>query len=247
MTGRVVDSWITFCSKVASVTSTTFARSLICFSSSSLGRYVDEPGTSPAGEACDRCEDLLDPVAALPVEDASADVLVEELDPHRPQRGRRRVHLREDVDAVLILVDHPLQAADLTLDPAEAILQLLADLLGGLHLLFEYTPGGYRSKRGTAPRVIRRLLSPTSMPSTPPSRPVGLPHDFSSAAGAGYDPPYRTLRARSINQPSEVDGMRTDPSEERGRRRRGLRELAAALSAGLTVLVLCVVLNIPAH
>ncbi|MFL5736498.1 MAG: PAS domain-containing protein [Actinomycetota bacterium] len=41
--------------------------------------------------------------------------------------------------------------------------------------------------------------------------------------------------------------MRTDPSEEGGRRRRGLRDLAAALVAGLTVLVLCIVLNIPAH
>ena len=45
--------------------------------------------------------------------------------PTASQGRLHRAHLREDVDAVLVLLDHALQPADLPLDPAETILQVL--------------------------------------------------------------------------------------------------------------------------
>ena len=52
---------------------------------------------------------------------ASADVGVEHVDGDLLERGLDGGHLCEDVNAVGVLVDHPLEAADLPLDPAEAV------------------------------------------------------------------------------------------------------------------------------
>src|SRR5580704_17776001 len=40
---------------------------------------------------------------------------------HRLQRPGHRGHLSQDVDAVLVVLDHLLQPADLTLDPAQPL------------------------------------------------------------------------------------------------------------------------------
>jgi hypothetical protein len=54
---------------------------------------------------------------------AVAHMAVEHVDRDLLQRGLDRGHLGEDVDAVGVLVDHPLQAADLAFDPAQAIVE----------------------------------------------------------------------------------------------------------------------------
>ena len=48
-------------------------------------------------------------------------MLVEELEGERLERLRGRRDLREDVDAVLVFFDHPLQPADLALDAAQPL------------------------------------------------------------------------------------------------------------------------------
>jgi hypothetical protein len=50
----------------------------------------------------------------VPVQDVDGDLL---------ERGLDGRDLGEDVDAVGVLVDHPLQAADLALDPAQTIVK----------------------------------------------------------------------------------------------------------------------------
>src|SRR5215471_9338985 len=50
---------------------------------------------------------------------AVSQVVFEQAKCHRLQRPGRRGHLGEDVDAVLVVLDHLLQAADLALDPAQ--------------------------------------------------------------------------------------------------------------------------------
>ena len=61
------------------------------------------------------------PPLARGVDDAVRQVLVEQPERHRLQRLGHRGDLGEDVDAVLLLLDHPLQAADLALDAAQAL------------------------------------------------------------------------------------------------------------------------------
>ena len=51
----------------------------------------------------------------------SRDVAVQHVDRDLLERGLHGGHLREDVDAVGVLVDHPLEAAHLPFDPAEAV------------------------------------------------------------------------------------------------------------------------------
>src|SRR4051794_10616338 len=48
-------------------------------------------------------------------------MLVEQADRHRLQRLRGRRDLGEDVDAVLVVLHHALEPADLTLDPAQPL------------------------------------------------------------------------------------------------------------------------------
>ena len=57
------------------------------------------------------------------VGDAVAHVAVEDVDRHLLERRLDGGDLGEDVDAVGVLVDHPLEAPDLALDPAEAIVK----------------------------------------------------------------------------------------------------------------------------
>src|SRR6266498_2423612 len=86
------------------------------------------PATSLPHEAGYGRDELLDlavalaPLEALP--DAVPDVVIEEAHTDRLQGCRHRVQLGEDVDAVLVLVDHPLQASDLSLDAPQARLEI---------------------------------------------------------------------------------------------------------------------------
>jgi hypothetical protein len=45
------------------------------------------------------------------------------------QRGAHRRNLRDDIDAIAVLIDHPGETADLTLDPAQAFLTGCLDVL----------------------------------------------------------------------------------------------------------------------
>src|SRR2546425_2398323 len=56
---------------------------------------------------------------------AVPNVSVQQPDTDSPQGGIDGVQLRQDVDAILVLVDHPLQAANLSLDSTETVLQVL--------------------------------------------------------------------------------------------------------------------------
>ena len=56
------------------------------------------------------------------------DVVVEDLEGEALERGRDGADLREHVDAVAILLHHPLDAAHLSLDAVEAVHELLAVL-----------------------------------------------------------------------------------------------------------------------
>ena len=47
-------------------------------------------------------------------------VVVEDLERQALERGVHRGDLRQDVDAVAILLDHPLDAAHLSLDPVQS-------------------------------------------------------------------------------------------------------------------------------
>src|SRR6202034_1775350 len=51
--------------------------------------------------------------------DAVTEMILQQAERHRLQRPRHRGHLGEDVDAVLVVLDHPLQAPHLALDPAQ--------------------------------------------------------------------------------------------------------------------------------
>src|SRR5206468_1837982 len=59
------------------------------------------------------------PSGACGVDDAAAEVFGEQAERHRLQRLRRRADLSEDVDAVLVLIDHLRDTADLPLDAAQ--------------------------------------------------------------------------------------------------------------------------------
>jgi hypothetical protein len=54
--------------------------------------------------------------------DAMRHVILQHLFLDAPERGSNRRYLRDDIDAVAILVDHLGQAADLAFDPAQAFL-----------------------------------------------------------------------------------------------------------------------------
>jgi hypothetical protein len=76
-------------------------------------------------------------------------VLVQQFQRERLQRLGRGGHLGQDVDAVLVLLDHPLQAPDLPLDPAQPL--EVAGLLGAVpvdvllgHGGLSLTYGGYQ-------------------------------------------------------------------------------------------------------
>src|SRR5262249_21925049 len=103
-----------------------------------------------ADEARDRGRRLGDLVlgcrAALAdrVGDARVQVTVEELERNGLERLRRGGDLREDVDAVRVVVDHPLYAPHLALDPAQPLADVV--LLGGVS---RHAPSRWR--RGPGP------------------------------------------------------------------------------------------------
>src|SRR5262245_137631 len=61
--------------------------------------------------------------------DAMRDMIAQNFLLDAAQRRAHRGDLRDDVDAVAVLVDHLRQAADLALDPAQALLQGCLDVL----------------------------------------------------------------------------------------------------------------------
>src|SRR4051812_19751373 len=67
----------------------------------------------------------LDPLAVLGADDAVAGVLVEQAECDLVERGLHRADLGQHVDAVAVLLDHPLHAAHLALDAVEALQQLI--------------------------------------------------------------------------------------------------------------------------
>ena len=56
---------------------------------------------------------------ARAADDAVVGVVVEQAERDLVERGLDRADLRQHVDAVAVVLDHPLDAADLTLDPPE--------------------------------------------------------------------------------------------------------------------------------
>ncbi len=71
-------------------------------------------------------------------------MIVEQTEGDALQRPRRGAHLGEDVDAVLVVLDHPLQTSDLALDAAQAL--EVGVLVGGVATFdhgSKYTPSGY--------------------------------------------------------------------------------------------------------
>src|ERR1700689_2190737 len=84
---------------------------------------VQRSGTNEAGDCFRGFLDLLGRVVAAlgqRLAHAVPEVLLEQAERDRLQGLGRRRHLSEDVDAVLVLLDHPLQAPYLALDAAQA-------------------------------------------------------------------------------------------------------------------------------
>src|SRR4051794_17009569 len=81
-----------------------------------------------------------------------ADVILENLQRDRLERRRRRADLREDVDAVALVLDHPLDPAHLSLDPVQPLDERV--------LLFHVSVG-HVSSLGLEKRRSRRLFVTT--------------------------------------------------------------------------------------
>src|SRR5688500_2698684 len=81
-------------------------------------------GADEAGDRLGRLAHLLVGLGAAGArrfDDAVAHVLLEQAEGDRLQRLRHRRDLRQDVDAVLLVLDHALKAAGLALDAAEPL------------------------------------------------------------------------------------------------------------------------------
>src|ERR1700735_1426049 len=85
--------------------------------------------------------------------DAVTEMVLQQAERHRLQRPRHRGHLGEDVDAVLVVLDHPLQAAHLALDPAQPYQIVI--LAGGVSV-----HSGLRSAPGTHGATRSRYYTP---------------------------------------------------------------------------------------
>src|SRR3954453_14973054 len=92
-----------------------------------MGVLVPLRGGSGPDQPRDRVGRLADLLVGLGAaghgggDDARTQVLLEQAERDRLQRLRHRRDLGEDVDAVLLVLDHALQAAGLALDPPEAL------------------------------------------------------------------------------------------------------------------------------
>src|SRR5215470_7031548 len=81
------------------------------------GSGLDQPGDGLAGLPDLHVRRL--PTLADRLADTVLEVLVEQRQRHRLQGPRRSRDLGQHIDAVLIVLDHPLQPADLALDPPQ--------------------------------------------------------------------------------------------------------------------------------
>ena len=72
--------------------------------------------------------------------DAMGDMVAQEFFLHAAKGSADGGNLRDDVDAIMILLDHPAKAADLALDPGEPLETGLLDVLA--HRRLPYTPWG---------------------------------------------------------------------------------------------------------
>jgi hypothetical protein len=97
-------------------------------------------------QAPDRAQHLLGQLLAVGggggTDDAVARVLAEQGQGDLVERRLGRRDLGEDVDAVALLLDHPLQAADLARDPPQPVLDLVlvVDVAGVLRVLGHLAP-----------------------------------------------------------------------------------------------------------
>ena len=82
---------------------------MAALASATLASARARPSASPVGGAGDR---VLDAVSEVVLDEADRDALERALD---------RGDLGQDVDAVDVLVDHPLESADLALDPPQPL------------------------------------------------------------------------------------------------------------------------------
>src|SRR3954452_10515564 len=87
-------------------------------------RWVGDSGTHEAGDGLGGLADLLlglPAAGARGLDDAVAEMLLEQAEGDRLQGLRHRRDLGEDVDAVLLVLDHALQTAGLALDATEPL------------------------------------------------------------------------------------------------------------------------------
>src|SRR5437016_4655388 len=102
-------------------------------------------GTNQPGNRGRRLSDLLVRSSAAGchrIGHAMGQVVVEQLDSNGLERFGGRRHLIEDLDAVLVLLHHALQPADLTLDPSQPLLDSVLPIAVSRHRL-EHTPPPY--------------------------------------------------------------------------------------------------------
>src|SRR5215475_9832132 len=106
---------------------------------------------------------------------AVAQVLIQQAQCHRLQRPGRGRDLSQDVDAVLVLLDHPLQAADLPLDPAQPLEVVLFVLAVSVHPDLQppqpisslyYTPARYM-RREVVGNLRKAAAEMTNVPDSP--------------------------------------------------------------------------------
>src|SRR4051794_30966265 len=83
------------------------------------------PATHEPADGGHQLFGLLLLVAIGRADDAMLRVLVEQPERHLVERGLHGADLREDVDAVAVVLDHPLEPPDLALDALEAPEQLV--------------------------------------------------------------------------------------------------------------------------
>src|SRR5215470_4222055 len=175
-------------------------------------------------------------------------MLLEQADRDRPQCARRRGHLGEDVNTVLIFFDHPLQAAHLAFDPAQP-LQIVILVLGvSVHAALRVlpplaplnTPPWYIARTATGqPLRSCRIRARQVMPiEERPPRPAnsftrahgagGLRPGFHSRSWGGLLPVSRTTASATSDTSVTVTVMRkclgqrgdSGPSERQDRRPR---------------------------
>src|SRR5580692_4413520 len=114
-------------------------------------------GPHQAGDRVRGFADLRGGRVAAPgdgLRDAVPQMVFQQAQRHRLQRPGHRRHLGQDVDAVLVVLDHLLQPADLALDPPQPLEVVLFVLGVSVHAAsaltfssYYYTPVGYMSVR----------------------------------------------------------------------------------------------------